>query len=97
METFISTLIVFLTPIVVEGVKKLNIKISKTKMPSWAIPILAIAVGFVSNLVPVLMNVYPGNIWAGAILGLAGVGIRELKVNFSKNEKEIQKAPTEMD
>lgn len=73
-----ASLVQWLTPILVPllltGVKKLL-----PKLPSFLIPLLAPIVGVLIGLLDQVALGNTGNIWISAALGLAGVGLREIK------------------
>lgn len=75
-----SQAIMGLTPVVVfllvQGVKAVS-----KKLPNWAPPIIALALGAVANVVA-QMAASPKNAILGAIFGLAATGIYEIQKNL---------------
>jgi len=67
-------LLAVVVPIIIAGVKKVV-----PLIPGWLIPIIAPAVGYLANLISGLLGgVKTDSAFAAALLGLAGVGIREI-------------------
>ncbi len=90
LEMMLAALISALTPIVLWGVKKLPL----ASLPSWLIPALAV------TLVPYALDFViglaakPGQPWwATPILGLVGIGLRELIDQLGKIGKAKQAPP----
>ena len=73
----ISQLITYLTPmlvpLVLAGAKK-----AIASLPSWLIPILAPILGAVLDVLNAQLTGFSGGGMLGAILGAAGVGLREI-------------------
>jgi len=69
----LAPVVVFL---LVQGVKGLS-----TKLPKWAPPVIALALGAVANVVA-QMAASPKNAIMGAIFGLAATGIYEIQKNL---------------
>ena len=63
-----------LVPLLLAGFKKVM-----PSMPSWVIPLLAPVLGVVIELINGLVTSHGSNLWVAAALGLAGVGLREVK------------------
>ena len=66
-------LIPLLTPLIIAGVKLLT-----PKIPGWLIPILAPVLGCVLDLILYFAAGTQLNIWLAMLLGLSGVGVREI-------------------
>ncbi len=73
-----NSLLTWLTPILVPllivGVKKVL-----PSLPGWTLPIIAPVLGIVIDLVNTATTSHAGNMGIAAALGLAGVGLREIK------------------
>jgi hypothetical protein len=85
-------IITFLTPILVPlllaGVKALM-----PKLPSWTIPMLAPLMGILIDILNAQVTAHQSNIWVAAGLGLAGVGLREVKDQVLPAQNGGWKAP----
>lgn len=72
-QTILQIATPIVVPLIIAGMKWL-----KPNIPTWLLPIVAPVLGgsldFFTNLA--LQN--QGNIWMAALLGLAGVGVREV-------------------
>lgn len=73
-QNLISMGTAILVPIILLGVKKLL-----PNIPGWVIPILAPMLGMLTDLVNTLATGHQSNVLLAALLGLAGVGLREVK------------------
>lgn len=71
-------IIQFATPVIVPLILA-GVKSVLPKLPSWTIPILAPVLGIAVDIVNSAATSHASNLWAAAALGLAGVGIREVK------------------
>jgi len=67
------TLIPLVVPLVVAALKT-----AVSKLPSWSLPIIATALGAALNYILALTNQPHTNLLYGALLGAAGVGVREI-------------------
>ena len=87
MTTLIPMLLIGLTPVITNLVKKLNAKINKAapNLPKWSIPLIAVGAGFLLTLLGAATSLYAGNIWLGFLFGLGGIGIREVFHNMNQN------------
>lgn len=74
----ISLLLQFLTPVITPLILALAKKVAP-RIPSKAIPIAAPAIGAVIAGISAIGANNPSNLALGAALGMAGVGIREIK------------------
>ena len=63
-----------LVPLVLAAVKKFA-----PSLPSWVIPLAAPVLGVLIDLVSSLATTHSSNLLQGAVLGLLGVGLREMK------------------
>ncbi len=63
-----------LVPLLIAGLKKVA-----PNVPSWALPLIAPCIGMLIDVVGRLSDSHQGNLFAAAALGLAGVGLREVK------------------
>lgn len=61
-------------PLLLAGVKQVM-----PKLPTWTIPLLAPVLGILLDVVNSMATSHQSNFLAAAALGLAGVGIREVK------------------
>lgn len=77
-----------LVPIILAGVKALL-----PKLPSWTIPLLAPLLGMLVDVANSLATSHATNLWAAAALGLAGVGLREIKDQVAPAPNGGWKAP----
>lgn len=82
-----NSIVQFLTPVIVPlviaGMKKLM-----PKLPGFLLPIIAPVIGVVIDLVNSFVTTHSTNLFAAAALGLAGVGLREVKDQLSKKPSE---------
>lgn len=63
-----------LVPLLIAGFKKVS-----PSLPGWCLPILAPLLGMLLELVNSLATTHTSNFAVAAALGLAGVGLREVK------------------
>lgn len=73
-DQIVSLLTPVIVPLVLAGVKKVL-----PSLPSWIIPVLSPFFGVGLEWLHTLATTYHGNFLAAAALGLAGVGLREIK------------------
>lgn len=74
-DTLVGAIAAVLSPILVAGAKKLL-----PSLPSWAPPLLSTVIGLLVTVVYSFTASHPGlPWWAGAALGVLGVGLREVK------------------
>lgn len=91
METLIPTLTIILVPIITEYVKKFNRWVNTNyprlmkQIPKPVIPVIAIVIGCSLPAIGALAVTYESNLWLNFLLGLAGIGVREVVVNLKKN------------
>lgn len=62
-----------LVPLIIAGFKKLL-----PEIPSVLLPLIAVLLGIVGGVITQYATGLTGNIWLSALLGIAGVGVREL-------------------
>jgi hypothetical protein len=55
-----------------------------TKIPKPAIPVIAIALGALADYAGSLLGAWHGSFVVGAVMGAAGIGLREVGHNFLK-------------
>lgn len=77
-----------IVPLILAGVKQVMPKLS-----SWTIPILAPLLGMLVDVANSLATAHATNLWAAAALGLAGVGLREIKDQIAPANNGGWKAP----
>lgn len=65
-------LLAVIVPLVVAGIKKIT-----PSIPSVSLPVIAIVLGAGADYVGSLVGVWEGSFVVGAVLGAAGVGLRE--------------------
>jgi hypothetical protein len=82
--TIFSGLVIAAVPMIVAAIKRFI-----TDKYPWANPILATVLGASLNL---LSGLHPANAIIGGILGLAGIGLRELITQFTS--KPVADKPT---
>ena len=70
----LSLLIAIAVPALIAGLKSWL-----PKLPSWSLPLLAPALGALSDWVLQMSGVSTNGVTVGALLGSAGVGLRELQ------------------
>lgn len=68
----VSALIPVIVPLVIAG-----IKLGLPRLPVWTLPFIAPLLGALVGLVATLTTTHSQNPWISAVLGLAGVGLRE--------------------
>lgn len=73
-EKVVAWLTPLLVPVIVSQFKRLL-----PKLPSGLLPVLATVLGLVIALINNLVAAHSSNIWLGALLGLLGVAVREVK------------------
>lgn len=73
-DAIVQWLTPILVPLLLAGFKRVQ-----PSIPSWVIPMLAPVLGVVIDLVNSLITSHASNLWVAAGLGLAGVGLREMK------------------
>lgn len=78
-----TTLLTLITPIVAPVVVALS-KGAILRLPKWSLPLIAGLAGGTLDLVTALTTAHQGNFAYGAMLGLAGVGVRELIDQLTK-------------
>lgn len=71
-------LIQWLTPIIVPLVIAMKKKVMP-QLPGWALPVLAPVLGILLDIINSATSTHQNNFLLAALLGLAGVGIREVK------------------
>lgn len=78
----VNTIINVLTPVfatlVTAGIKQIL-----PKLPKWLLPIICTLAGLVGNVVANYLDSNPKNIPLAVSLGLAGIGLREIKDQFT--------------
>jgi hypothetical protein len=87
-QTIVAFLTPILVPLLISGVKKLI-----PKLPVWSLPVMA---PFLGAAFDVIMHFATGsgmNVWAAAGLGLAGVGVREIKDQLMKPPAAVPATP----
>jgi hypothetical protein len=67
-----------LVPLLIAGLKKVL-----PSIPGYLLPIIAPVLGVVLDLINSFATSHATNLWAAAALGLAGVGVREVKDQLS--------------
>lgn len=80
----VSVLIAALTPVVAPLLVML-IKKVQVYIPGWALPIIAILIGFGVDWLNQLVTGYGVGSLAGAVLGGAGVAVREIINELKQN------------
>lgn len=94
IEILIPAIVLFLTPILTDWVKKtnkyLNANVSswRKKLPKWSIPLVAILIASLLPLIGQMASAYESNALLNLLLGTGAVGLREVVVNFKKNWSE---------
>ncbi len=78
-----QVLIVALTPLIIAGLKKLAVLVEQ-KIPVAFLPALAPLLGVAVTFLLPLLGLDPVGIETGAVLGLAGVGVREVAVKTTR-------------
>jgi hypothetical protein len=73
-----DSIITWLTPLLVPLIIAVKKKFAPL-IPSWALPILAPVLGMILDYVNTLATSHQSNLLLAALLGLAGVGVREVK------------------
>lgn len=73
-DNIVSWLTPILVPLVLAGLKKIS-----PSIPSWVIPIAAPVLGVLIDLANSYATGHSSNLLVAAGLGLAGVGLREIK------------------
>ena len=79
-ENIIAWLTPILVPLIIAGMKYLA-----PKIPGWLLPILAPVLGIAIDAIGSVATGQAGNVWMAALLGLAGVGLREAKDQLGKS------------
>ncbi len=87
-DSLVQWLTPVLVPLIITGIKKW-----KPGMPTWLIPMLAPVLGALIDILNGLIIDGHHNILVGALLGLAGVGVREIKTNLIP-PKEDKNSPS---
>ena len=77
-----ANIVTWLTPVLVPLVLA-GLKLVAPKLPTWVIPIAAPVLGMLIDFVNSLATSHASNLLVAAALGLAGVGLREVKENLS--------------
>lgn len=79
-----QSLIALLVPLLIAGIKKLAV-LTSTTIPNQYIPIIAPLLGMLATVVFPLVGIETGGTLVdGAILGSAGVGVREAAVKVAR-------------
>lgn len=73
-----DAIVQWLTPLLVPLIIALFKKVAPS-IPSWALPVIAPVLGMLGNVITSYATGHSLNLVAAAALGLAGVGIREIK------------------
>lgn len=81
MQTVGMPLVAFLVPLIVAAIKKYL-----DQVPSWALPIIAGPLGYGVDWAVAWLSNYPAMGWKAVIVGLAGVGVREV---YDQTKKAI--------
>ncbi len=76
-----ANLVTWLTPVLVPLVLA-GLKLVAPKLPTWVIPVAAPVIGILIDFVNSLATSHARNFLVAAALGLAGVGLREVKENL---------------
>jgi len=76
-----QTIIVAITPVLIEVIKW-----AAPKIPGKIIPIVAPALGAMADMAGSYAGLWASNPIAGALLGMAGVGLRELYDQLMKSK-----------
>lgn len=88
-QDIIALLTPVVGPLLTAGVKKVL-----PKIPTWLIPVLATALGAGFNLLTNYATSHQiSNVWAAAALGLAGIGVREIKDQLTPDASDFTKPP----
>ena len=82
-----NTIVTYATPVIVPLVIALVKKV-KPNIPSVVIPIIAPILGAVIGIIASVATNNQGNIILAAVLGMAGVGLREIKDQLTKPSTE---------
>lgn len=72
-QTIVTIVTPIIVPLIIAGVKYII-----PKIPTWLLPILAPILGAVLTIITNYAAQSSGNLVIAAILGLAGVGVREI-------------------
>jgi len=81
LSQYLVMVIPVVVPLLIAGLKKWMIP----NIPSWALPLLAPALGALADLALQASGVHTGGVVKGALLGSAGVGLRELQNQVAKS------------
>lgn len=73
-SSIVTWLTPVLVPLIIAGVKKFS-----PSIPSYLLPIIAPVLGMLIDLVNSFSSAHQSNLLIAALLGLAGVGVREVK------------------
>ena len=76
-----ANVVTWLTPVLVPLLLA-GVKLVLPKLPTWVIPIAAPVIGVLIDFVNSLATAHSSNFLVAAALGLAGVGLREVKENL---------------
>ena len=88
LSQYLVLIIPLVVPLLIAGLKKFL-----PDVPSWALPILAPALGAVADLALQTSGVETGGMIKGALLGSAGVGLRELQNQVMQARNAIPAPP----
>jgi hypothetical protein len=83
-QTIVQWLTPIIVPLVITGVKKIA-----PSIPTWLIPVLAPILGMILDIINTAATNNSSNLLVGALLGLAGVGVREIKTNIIRPKDEV--------
>lgn len=72
-----GTIIAYATPVIVP-LAIAGIKYLKPKIPTWLLPLLAGPLGALVDFINTYVTAHPSNLVVAVLLGLAGVGVREV-------------------
>lgn len=92
-DSHLSSLLMLLIPVLVPLIVALG-KFIVPKVPTWMLPIIAPALGALLDFLTSLATGSTANPMIGALLGSAGVGVRELIDQVSGRMKEVAKPVT---
>lgn len=81
VEISSDNIVQWLTPVIVPLIITYTWKLLP-KIPSWVIPMLAPLLGVILDVINAEIMNGSHNTVVGALLGLAGVGVREIKTNL---------------
>jgi len=83
-ENVVQWLTPLLVPLIITGIKKVA-----PSIPTWMIPALAPALGVLLDIINSYATHNSPNLLVASLLGLAGVGVREIKTNIIRPKDEI--------